>query len=804
MMMSPSLVPPRTVPGLFLVTLATIAYEILLTRIFSVTMWYHFAFVAISMAMFGMTVGALAVYLRPRFFPAEGVSQQLAVSSLALSVTMVLSFLLQLSWAFDFALSPAGVLRAAVFYAAVSVPFAFSGIAVCLALTRFPGRVPALYAADLLGAAAGCLIVIPLLRITDGPTAVVAVSALAAVAACAFAPGSARSGLGRRALVTALVLAGLAVAHTALVARQTPLVRLHWVKGYPEARPLYERWNSFSRITVFGDPAREIPPRGWGFSAAMPPTRVRQLSLLIDAGAGTPLTAFDGRRDALDHLKYDITNLPHYLRRGARVAVIGAGGGRDVLAALAFAQDSVVAIEVNGDIIDVVNRRFGDFTGHLDRLPGVRFVNDEGRSYLARQRDRFDIIQVSLIDTWAATAAGAFVLTENSLYTVDAWRTFLDRLTPSGVLAVSRFYMRDRPDEVYRLTSLARESLAAVGVTEPRRHIAIFREMPRVAGGPGPVGMATILVARSPLSETDLRTLDEVADRLAFDPVLTPRKAIDAAFEALASPDRARAFLAAFPVNVAAPTDDSPFFFHTLRLRDALRRPASRAEADNINMRAVTVLGALLIAVVGLTVICILLPLALTARAVDFRGSVPLFIFFAAIGLGFMLVEISQMQRLMLFLGHPTYGLSVVLFALLVSSGLGSLLVGAIRHGRLALVALLAVLVLFGALTPGLVAGWHAAVTPIRILLSIAVLLPIGLAMGTAFPLGMRVGVRRWEPLTPWLWGINGATSVCGSVLAVVIALACGISAAFWTGVACYVVATAAWLHAERRASADA
>jgi hypothetical protein len=795
----------RDYAGLFLVTLATIMYEIVLTRIFSVTMWYHFAFVAISLAMFGMTVGALIVYLRPARFPAERLSRQLGISALLFGLTVVASFLTHLAIPLTFERSLVGLWSVLLTYAAIAVPFVFSGICVCLVLTRFPAQLHRLYATDLVGAAAGCLLVIVVIDWTDGPTTVVAIGALAALgAACFLTPGDGpRLCVAALGVVTALAL--LVAANSAMLARQSPLIRLQWAKGEREQRPLYEKWNSFSRLTVHGRPDHPIAPQGWGLS---PTFRrgplVRQLLLLMDSTAGSWLTAVDGDEATLDHLRYDVINLPHYLRRDARVLVIGTGGGRDILSALLFRQKSVVGVEINGDIIRLVNGEFGAFTGHLDRRPGVTFVNDEARSYLARQQERFDIVQISLIDTWAATGAGAFVLSEHSLYTTEAWRLFLDRLTPRGVLAVSRWYVADRPDEAYRLVSLATAALGVRGVRTPRDHILMLSQVGGPSGLPGG-GVATILVSPTPFSREDVDLLEQVSRRFQFPLILTPRAAGDETFAALASGKDISALYAAFPVNITAPTDDSPFFFHSLRLRDLLRggwRGVDPA-GHQINTNAVWVLGMLLVTVLILTTLCVVVPLWLTSERAALRGARPLFVYFAAIGLGFMLVEISQMQRLMIFLGHPTYGLSVVLFAMLLSSGIGSLLTGAVdRSGRRAaapLALLVGVLAVFGVATPLLIRAFEAATTPGRIAVAIAILFPIGLLMGMAFPLGMRLASARAPALTPWLWGVNGATSVCASVLAVAIALNTGIASSFWTGVACYVTAALAFLAASGR-----
>jgi hypothetical protein len=802
-----------TFAGLFLITLSTLTYQLLLTRTFSVTMYYHFAFVAISVTMFGMAVGAIAVFLRPAVFVATRVHRQLAVGSLCCAAAIILSYLTHLAIPFLIEPSLVSIYGIALTYAALSVPFVVSGVVVSLALTRFPAQVSTLYAADLAGAALGCLTVGPLLGVADAPTAVLATSATAAAAAVLFASDAAAGLFGsRRRLVTscsavAVVFVVATVAHGLAARHGSAWLRLVWVKGQYEARPLVEKWNSFSRIRVVGDPTRAIRPSGWGLSGRLPAgLTAHELHLDIDSYAGTELTAFHGNTDDVAHLKYDVTNVVHYLRPDSRVIVVGTGGGRDVLSALAFNQKAVTGVEINRGILDLVNRRFGDFTGHLDRDPRVRFVNDEARSYIARLTGDTDIIQISLIDTWAATASGAFVLTENSLYTVNAWRIFLDHLAPRGILTVSRWYYADRPGEVYRMAALASTTLMQMGVERPGDHYAIVRARPPASAN-APDGVGTMLVSPDPLSEADLDRLESVASRLDFEVVQSPRHSADDTFAALASGARIQNAIANNPLNISAPTDDTPFFFHMLRLRDVFN--TSRWQDQGIvrfNMTAVGVLGVLLVTVTVLTALCILLPLLLSAERHHFAGAGAHLLFFAAIGLGFMLVEISQVQRLTIFLGHPVYSLSVVLFSLLLSSGVGSASTARLSTGRSAVVRmalLVAVLIAFGAITPAAVHYYEGARTGVRIAVAVAILVPIGFFMGMAFPIGMRRALRDTPSIAPWLWGVNGAASVCASVLVVVIALGAGISAAFWAGTACYAVAFSAIAWSRERAVID-
>ncbi|MGH7785955.1 MAG: hypothetical protein ACRERC_03760 [Candidatus Binatia bacterium] len=784
---------PRTgtYAGLFLVCLATLMYELLLMRVFSVTTFYHFAFMAVSVAMFGMTVGAIVVYLCPGWFPADDLHRRLGRAALLLSASLVPCFLAHLVIPFAPVVSVLGVYSVALTYVLIAIPFVFSGVVVSVALTRFPDQVGKLYAADLIGAAMACIAFVFILRLTDAPTAIILVAATMGLGALCFAPPRSRTRHVAAVLTIALgVLGGFG---TWRVRHEVPLIRLPYAKGETQQVPLVERWNSFSRIAVF--PYWSPVPFGWGMSTAFKPDKpVKQLGLNIDAAAATALTDPEGDPTQLTFLKYDITNLAHHMRKG-RVLVVGVGGGRDILSALAFEQDAVVGVEINDDILSMLTDRYADFTGHLDRNPAVRLVNDEARSYATRTDERFDILQVSLIDTWAATAAGAFTFTENSLYTLEAWSMFLDRLTPSGVLTFSRWYFGIVPAETYRLVSLATEALRLNGATDPRQHILLAASRPPE----GLSGVSTILVSREPFSAADVARFRDVTTELEFDVILAPDGTADPNLAALTDPDAAAAVLAASPLDLSAPTDDRPFFFHTLRWRNVFNDSLWAQGATAFNIQAVFILGALLVVTLGLTALCIVVPLALATTRASLRGAAPLFFFFASIGVGFMLVEISQMQRLNVFLGHPIYGLTAALFSVLLSSGIGSLTTawGRDRFSpQFRLAALLVALLIFGLLTPLVVSGLAAGSTPLRVTAAVAMLAPLGFFMGMAFPLGMELASRRAAALTPWFWGINGATSVCASVLALTIALTWGISTSFWTGFACYAIALAAFSRA--------
>src|SRR5574341_571708 len=418
--------------ALFLVALATVMFEVLLTRIFSLTLWYHFAFMAISIAMLGLTLGALLVFLHPGWWPEPTLPRAMGVCALLLAICMAVAIFAHITAYMP--LPQIALLPMVLTFLVATVPFVFSGIFVCLALTRFPSRIGKLYAVDLAGAATGCLAVIAALRWLDGVGAVLACASLAAAAAI-YLLGGLRKGV---AVGVTLALAGTALwTGVHLAQNDIAAFKIQHIKGREEPEIEYERWNSFSRIAVLKPTQDDV--LAWNLSTEFKekPDIVSRY-LRIDGHAGTQLIGFDGDLGKVEFLRWDLPNFVQHLRPHGRVAVVGAGGARDVLTARLFGQKRVVAVEINRDIMRVVNERFGDFTGHLERTPGVTFVNDEARSYLARTKERFDIVVITFVDTFAATAAGAYALTENSLYTVEGWNVFLDRLDDDGLLAVSR------------------------------------------------------------------------------------------------------------------------------------------------------------------------------------------------------------------------------------------------------------------------------------------------------------------------------------------------------------------------------
>jgi hypothetical protein len=774
--------------GLFMVTLATLMYEIALTRIFSVTMWYHFAFGVISLALFGMTLGALIVHRNGDRFSDDKTMVHLWLFAVLFGVSVVVCFFAQLLIPVDPTVTWSGIASVVGTCLLVSIPFIFSGVVVCLALTRFPLKVNRLYAADLVGAALGCLVFVVLISRIDGPSVVIASAALAEVGALCFAFDARVTRAKVTAVACIAIIGGLTFWSATAAGSASAPFAIQYVKGAKDPPHAFEKWNAFSRVTVDAKPTNRRRPA---------------LGMVIDSTAGTGLYRYDGDTTKVAFLRNDVTNLAHWIRRPGDVLVIGVGGGKDVLSALVFGQHSVKGVEINKNILHITNGVYGDFTGHLDRDPRVSFVNDEARAYLARTRGRYDIIQISMIDTWAATSSGAFALSENSLYTTHAWKIFMDHLKPGGILSVTRWYTKpgfSHPIEMYRTVSLGAQALKDKGVTNRRDHLAIFEGPPMFTS----LSQATLLVSPQPFRPTDLTTLESTAGRLGLRPVLTPQYARDDVFADLAGPQGPGKGEREVDADISPPTDNRPFFFQMANV-DSLGSLFSGSRENDLLFQPVLVLTVLALTVLILTLGFIVLPLLRTTDRVVHRGMGGFYVYFAAIGLAFLLVEVALLQRLSVYLGQPTYGLTVVLFSLLFFSGIGSMLTERVtRDGNrrsilVALGTLLGVVFAFGLVHTHLLRATESSTTPVRVLIAATILVPLSLVMGMPFAIGMRTAAQRADAPTSFMWGINGATSVCGSVFGLVLALFFGISTAFWAGAVAYAVAFGAMIAITRR-----
>jgi hypothetical protein len=753
-----------------LTTLATLLLELSLTRIFSVVFYYHFAFLAISIALFGLGAGGVFSYVVADW--KGSLFSKLGRLSAVNSILVILAVLVVLAQGQN---PSAGYL--ALIYFTSALPFFVSGTIVALAVSETIERVNRVYFFDLAGAAGGCLLLVPLLNAFGGPNTTIVAAVLFAAAAAVW-HGMGGSVAARAASVAlALGLFGLLLFNDSY-----SLINVVYAKGQKLDRETFVKWNSFSRIAV-------VPDKSSGAQ-----------TIVIDADASTWIPNFDfahlSDHDVND-LLYQGPGLPYAIRSAAKTLIIGPGGGWDVARALASGSHDITGIEINPIIATTIMReRFPQWSGNLYLRPDVHIFVEDGRAFVRRSAEKYQVLQATLVDTWASTAAGAFALSENNLYTTDAFRDYLTHLTDDGILAITRWGF-DPPRESLRLISLAMVALRDLGETEPASHIIVGREFSANLAGWG--ARDTVLIARHPFRAEDISRARKALALSHMEAIYLPDELIPNAFtELLRTPDPA-GFQHRYPFDISPVTDNRPFFFYTVQPRDLWEfvTRASRRSADYKINRAVPLLFELLgISAVATFIILALPPMVLRTHLPREKPVLAFLLYFLVIGAGYILIEVALIQKFVLFLGHPTYALTVVIFSLLVSSGVGSYTSRAVIGASAARwrAVLAGVAILIGLLALDVAVLLPKGITlplPWKIAVTVALIFPAGFLMGMPFPVGL-ARLEKWQSSSVrWAWSLNAAASVLGSVAALVLAIYLGLVQTLLIGGVLYLVALA-------------
>jgi len=774
---------PALLAAVSLTSFSALLLELALTRLFSVVLFYHFAFLAISVALLGLGAGGVFAYLWQTWLARFETRRLAATLSSVNAAAIFFTLLVVLHVPVSLELKSGNLFHLTAIYLTSAVPFFFTGLIFSIVFAREARQVTRLYGADLLGGALACLAVVPLLNWIGGPNAVLFAAFTSGVAALVWKRKHSKWGrflpaFNLQSLVPALCLLLIVFNHSGR------LFDIIYAKGLFRDRSWVEfsKWNAISRV--------EVDNQG-GAKA-----------VVIDADASTYIMNTDPHSwgpEWRENLMAAPPALANVLRPHGDFAIIGPGGGVDVLRALANGSPSVTGIEINPIIADTIMRgRYADYSYHLYQRPEVHLHVTDGRSFVRNSHDHYDVIQMTLVDTWASTAAGAFALSENSLYTVDAFREYFEHLKPDGMIAITRWEFR-QPREALRVVSVAMEALHELGVPNPAQNFIV------VAGDQlDEDGIPVVVLAKK--SAFTGAEEDAVSGHMEMnedlDPLYLPSAPGKNPFSDLIARNDPWAFARDYTYDVSPVTDNAPFFFFTLKTGEMLGNEGLRQGIDwKVNLGVVVLGMVLLISLVAVFAFLIFPMLFSSGRAAGARSWVSL-LYFVVVGLGYILVEIAFIQRFVLFLGHPTYALTVVIFLLLLSSGVGSLLsrrwlpeparvwlpllllVGAICAYTLALPALLNLLV-----------GLPFVV---KLLISGLILIPLGLAMGMPFPTGLRAlaGASVAETVggvsgtcVEWAWAMNAAASVLGSVLAMVIAIHWGLNTTLACGAVAYLLA---------------
>lgn len=786
-----------------LISAAAISYEILLMRLISIIQWHHFAYMIISLALLGY--GASGTFLT---IARKWVLRRFAASyiffALLFGITSIASFAgaqlvpfnaLEIIWD---AREPA---KLTLMYLILFVPFFFAASAIGLAFMRFREQIGRIYLFDLFGAGVGAIAIVTLLRLTP-PTLCLGVICAAGVAAAAIA--SLDRALGRRkrlAELLAVAAIGVIVLWSALPLKLKPSEYKGLSKALllPGAQIIREESHPLGLVTVVESP--KVPFRhAPGLSPLSRAEIPSQLGVFIDADSLTAITEFSGSRADMDFFDSFTQALPYHLIESPDVLVLGSGGGMDVVAALSEGAKSVDAVELNPAVAKLVTDTYAPVLGDVFDREGIRQFVDEARGFVQRTDSRYDIVQLSLLDSFSASSAGLYALSESYLYTVEALERYMRILEPGGVISITR-WLKIPPRDSLKLFATAVDALSSMGIDEPSKRLALIRSW----------RTATLLMKSGDLSAEEIEGIKKFSEERAFDVAFYPGMQESEAnrFNVLERPylyegalsllgeDRPE-FTDRYKYDVRPATDDRPYFFNFFRwsaLPEILRLRG--AGGASLMEWGYPVLIATLVQAIVLGIVLIILPLRSLRGVVGRHGTkLGVVAYFSLLGLAFLFLEIAFIQKFILFLSHPTYAIAVILSSFLIFAGIGSgishlvirrtdlssaklILISVICIAAISLIYVLALPHLFDSLI-GL-----GNVT--KIFISAALIAPLALFMGMPFPVGLGLAGRTEPSLIPWAWGINGCASVISPIIATILAIHMGFTAVVIAAAACYI-----------------
>lgn len=792
-----------------LLSAGALAYEVLLIRLFAIIQWHHFAYLIISVALLGYGVGGALVATWQEAMKAR-FAEVFAGAAALFGLGAVAGFVLAQRVAFnplELLWDPRQPVRLLLVALLLMAPFACAATALCLSFSRYAGEPHRIYAFDIAGGAAGSLGIVAALFVLAPMSALQLIGSLGLlVAGCAcFAGGDKARWLAATLVAASLVLPVVLPADW-LALRPSEYKDLSQTLRIKGTQVLAQRSSPVGLVTAVASdeiPLRDAP----GLSLNAPQGPPQQIGLFTDGNGPSALTRYDGRREPLRYLDYLTSALPYHLIEKPRVLILGAGAGADILQALFHDARAIDAVEINPQVIDLVQQQFGDFSGRPYSAPSVRAHIGEARGFVASRRERYDLIQVALVDAFGSAAAGLHGLSESHLYTVEALQAYLDHLNPGGLLALTR-WVGLPPRDMLKLFATARQALDHNGIAEPALRLALIRGW----------RTATLLVKRGEFTVAEIAALKRFCQSRSFDVAYyhgireteaNRYNLIDRAYlfddlQALLSPQRDR-YIDRYKFNIQPATDDRPYFFQFFKW-SALAELLRLREQGGIPLLewGYPVLVASLAQALLVSPLLIFLPLWLRKRRLA-GADTPhgmrrrIAIYFAAVGLAFMFLEIALIQKFMLFLTHPVYAVATSLSALLLFAGLGSrlspVLQGRGTISRTALVPVIGICALaslYLVLLPGLFHELMALDFRLKLALCVALLAPLGLAMGMPFPLGLAAVASSSERLVPWAWAINACASVIGAILATLLAIHLGFTAVIVIALLLYVLAASA------------
>lgn len=790
--------------GLALAAFATLLIEVDLIRLFSFLAWYHFAYLILSVAMLGFGAAGAVLARWPALLSGD-VRGRLGRLSFAAAVAVMVSYAIITRVPFRPQALPDVVqaLWLTTYYLAVFVPFFLSGLIVATVLSAGAAYIGRLYFWDLLGAGVGSLATLVLMRPLGVPGTIMSGAICLAVAGICFA---AQLSIARATLALGGVIVLAIVTLVLFPVRASPAKALSLLVSNPATRMLSTEWHPVARVDTLEFPLQEelrLNPKSMTqlWYGTLPADR----RILYDGDASPAIIRFDGDISRLGQIDGLLQSTPYKLVHEPSVLIIGLGGGFDVLVGLRNGARRIVGVDVHPLAIDIVKNRYADYAGHIYQDPKVEVHAAEGRNFIGRTDERFDLIQMTTVDSLVARSMGAYILSESYLFTVEAIQQLLDRLAPGGVFSIVD---GDPPPGVTHAHAL-REAGIILAALEERGVKDAARHMMVVSRYESPVALVNTLVRLTPFTDEEIGRVRDFSESRGF-AVYHPPRVRDVPVDDIGtlislSPLERERFYDADKLQLRPTRDDSPFFFNFHKWRNILHW--SRFTMSRDAPTGQLVLATMLAQSVFFSILFILAPLPRLKLDRAPRGTaLACLAYFSALGIGFMFLEISFIQRFVLFLGNPAYAVSVVLGGLLIAAGAGSLMIHGSGGSEEVLLRRATLLLMTLGLTytfglPALFSQLRALGEIQRFLVGLLLVIPLGLVLGQFLPIGIRI-VNRIEPaLVPWAWGINTCTSVVSAVLAVILAMSAGFRTVCLVALGLYLGGAVLMWRVERRSA---
>jgi hypothetical protein len=789
--------------GVFLISSATLILEISLTRFFSVAKWYHFAFMVVSIALFGLGAGGSSLTLFPSLL-GRSLNKLLFTFSGLFSLSCLFSLVVANQIPFDpfrFAWDSMQILFLLFYYLVLAVPFLFSGLCTATILSKMGGNAGKIYFSDLIGAGLGSLLAI--LSPLSGSRIIFFASLLGAASTLSFSLHLPRKCSYMSLFLVIALIISLPCAQSLLQIEISPYKSLKAALRYPDAELLFTQWNAFSRVDVVKSPyVRYAPGLSYEYRRDLPP----QLGITVDGNGLNAITHYEGDLNAIEFTDFLPMALVYHLKEDQSALILGSGGGLSVLTALYNDVQSIIAVEINPIIVDLVKGRYGEFSGDIYGDERVRVEVMDSRGFIRSCNEEFDVIQLPLTENVAASSTGIYALSENYIYTKEAFEDFYTHLTENGFLSITRWLLPP-PREEIRIVSLAVSALEGQGIHDLEGRIAVIRSWCTI----------TLLIKKGEFTSEEVCGVKEFCRVRKFDLVHVPGITLSEVnlynkfpepyyynmIRNLLSVESRAQLYDSYLFDVTPVSDERPFFFQFFKWEKIVPIYESMGEKWQPFIEGGYLAPVVFAEALMLSLLFILLPVRLSKKMRKAHVKWSVLGYFLSLGFAYMFIEMVLIQKFILFLGHPVYSVSIVLFTILSSSGVGSLFSQRlkIREGRaLALVIpiLSGAVALYLIALPNLFKLLLGQKLFIRILTSPILIGPLGFIMGMPFPLGIR-RVNKLNPdLIPWVCSINGCSSVLGSILPVTIALSLGFPSVLALGGVVYLAGLMMILHLRR------